>query len=54
MSGSETAQMAADLDAWVESEFSGDNPCVPDFWDECGTSERLAEFLVSKGWRRTL
>jgi hypothetical protein len=46
-------QMTADLDAWVEAEFEKDpGPLVPDFWDECNTSDNVAEWLVGKGWVR--
>jgi hypothetical protein len=37
---------------WVDQEIAADN-AVPDFWDECDTSERLAKYLISLGYRRT-
>lgn len=47
----ETETLAAAIDAWHKSGLA-DRGDVPDFWDECDTSERLAEWLVAHGWRR--
>lgn len=45
--------LSNDIDAWAENEFEhGDPPSVPDFWDECDTSERLAEWLIARGWMK--
>lgn len=48
-----TNELAADIDAWVETTIAaqhGDG--CPDFWDELNTSERLAEWLTAHGWRK--
>lgn len=39
------------ISAWVDMELE-QGLSVPDFWDECSTSERLSEFLWANGWRK--
>ena len=39
------------IDAFVSIEIESGGQ-VPDLWDELNTSERLAEFLISNGWRK--
>jgi len=47
----QTLLLADTIGAWHDMACeSGET--VPDFWDECSTSERLAEFLISNGWVR--
>lgn len=46
----EQHQLKKDLDAWVTKESKEDNS-IPDLWYECNTSERLAEYLISIGWK---
>jgi len=40
-----------EIDAWHERELLTGQP-VPDFWNDLGTSERLASYLVAAGWRK--
>jgi hypothetical protein len=45
-----TVALEAALSRWHEREL-GAGESVPDFWDDCDTSERLAHYLVAEGWR---
>lgn len=41
--------LAEAIEQWVEDQIAA-GQSVPDFWDECDTSEALAEHLVQLGW----
>jgi hypothetical protein len=43
--------LAEDIDAFVEEAIRNDDG-VPDLWDENDTTDRLARFLIERGWRR--
>lgn len=45
-------QLAVDIDSWVEQEVEIDHSMVPDFWDELSTSDRLADYLWTLGYRK--
>lgn len=43
--------LEATIDAWHEAELLAGR-AVPDFWDDCRTSEMLAQHLTALGWVR--
>jgi hypothetical protein len=45
--------LEADIAAWIDREIEADRP-TPDFWDDLGTSDRLAIYLVGLGYRKEL
>jgi hypothetical protein len=47
----QTTELARDISRWVNQEISV-GVMVPDFWDECETSERLAAWLTALGYRK--
>ena len=47
----EVARLAMDIGNWVDHEISVGISPVPDFWDECDTSARLAAWLVGLGYK---
>jgi hypothetical protein len=47
----QTTELAQDISRWVNQEISI-GVMVPDFWDECETSERLAAWLTDLGYRK--
>ena len=44
-------QLETAIAQWVEDQIAA-GQAIPDFWDECGTSEALAEHLVQLGWHK--
>lgn len=46
----EIARLANAISNWHAAQILS-NSRVPDFWDECETSDKLAQFLISRGWR---
>lgn len=47
----QTTELAQDISRWVNQEISI-GVMVPDLWDECETSERLAAWLTALGYRK--
>lgn len=47
----ETSELAQDISRWLSQEISI-GVMVPDLWDECETSERLAAWLTALGYRK--
>lgn len=41
-----------DISKWHSREVAENPAGVPDFWDDCDTSFRLAQFLASLGYVR--
>lgn len=39
------------IDQWVDKQVREGFP-VPDFWDECSTSEQLSAYLWAAGYRK--
>lgn len=44
----ELGYLMADINKWF---YASIEEGIPDFWNECSTTERLAEWLVKRGWR---
>ena len=49
---SDQQQLAQAIDAWVIREFIRDCGEPPDFWGDPTAADRLAAYLIKRGWTK--